>query len=317
MKKSLISACLLAAVSVCGMTTAQAGNFTQTKYPLVLVHGGGGFVNIGGKIPYFYGITEELRDDGATVLLPELSTLTSTQVRGEQLRSYLNTYFAVHPEVQKVNLLGHSFGAPTIRYVAATMPDRIASVTTAGGTNNGNKLADQYAKAGGIPVIGGVLNSAVQTIGNALGTIINLLSSGEIKPQDTTANLREISTDGAAAFNAQFPAGVPTTPCGEGAAVVNGIHYYSWGGQGALTSVLDPTSYALSLTDILSRSLGSPATDGLVSKCENHLGKVIRDDYFMNHLDEVNHIFGLVSIFETNPKTVWRNQANRLKNAGL
>lgn len=317
MKKSLISACLLAAVSVCGMTTAQAGNFTQTKYPLVLVHGGGGFVNIGGKIPYFYGITEELRDDGATVLLPELSTLTSTQVRGEQLRSYLNTYFAVHPEVQKVNLLGHSFGAPTIRYVAATMPDRIASVSTAGGTNNGNKLADQYVKAAGIPVIGGVLNSAVQIIGNALGTIINLLSSGEIKPQDTTANLREISTDGAAAFNTQFPAGVPTTPCGEGAAVVNGIHYYSWGGQGALTSVLDPTSYALSLTDILSRSLGSPATDGLVSKCENHLGKVIRDDYFMNHLDEVNHIFGLVSIFETNPKTVWRNQANRLKNAGL
>jgi triacylglycerol lipase len=37
----------------------------------------------------------------------------------------------------------------------------------------------------------------------------------------------------------------------------------------------------------------------------------------MNHLDEVNQILGLVSIFESNPKTVFRAHANRLKNAGL
>jgi triacylglycerol lipase len=37
----------------------------------------------------------------------------------------------------------------------------------------------------------------------------------------------------------------------------------------------------------------------------------------MNHLDEVNQVIGLVSIFESNPTTVFRAHANRLKNAGL
>jgi triacylglycerol lipase len=31
------------------------------------------------------------------------------------------------------------------------------------------------------------------------------------------------------------------------------------------------------------------ANDGLVGKCSSHLGTVIRDNYFHNHLDEVNH----------------------------
>lgn len=316
--KKLLTSLTLTLGALAVAAPAQAlSTYASTKYPLVLVHGGGGFVNIGGGIPYFYGIPEALSSNGANVLVPEVSSLASTTTRGEQLRSYLATYFAIHPEVQKVNLIGHSYGAPTIRYVAAVMPGRIASVTTVSGTNNGNTLADTYVAAAGIPIVGGILNTAVQTIGNTMGTIINALSAGEIMPQDTLANLREISTAGATAFNASFPAGVPTTPCGEGAYVANGVRYYSWGGDGALTEVLDPTSYALSLTDVLSRSLGSPKTDGLVSRCESHLGKVIRDDYFMNHLDAVNHVFGLVSIFETNPKTIWLQHANRLKNAGL
>lgn len=318
MKKSVMHFCVAAACAVFSIPGAQAGTYAETKYPIVMVHGGGGFVNIGGNIPYFYGIPEALRSEGATVLVPEVSSLASTEVRGEQLRAYLTNYMAIHPEVKQFNLLGHSFGAPTIRYVAAVMPGRIASVTTVHGTNNGNKLADTYTKVAGIPLIGDALNAAVQTIGNTIGTIANALSSGGILPQDSLANLRQITTEGAAAFNAKFPAGVPTTPCGQGAAVVNGVRYYSWsGGKGALTSALDPTSYALSLTSILSRSLGTPETDGVVSRCESHLGQVIRDDYFMNHLDAMNHVFGLVSLFEVNPKTLWLEQANRLKNLGL
>jgi triacylglycerol lipase len=44
---------------------------------------------------------------------------------------------------------------------------------------------------------------------------------------------------------------------------------------------------------------------------------VLRDSYSMNHLDEVNQLFGLTSIFETSPVAVFRSHANRLKNAGL
>ena len=58
-------------------------------------------------------------------------------------------------------------------------------------------------------------------------------------------------------------------------------------------------------------------SDGLVAACSMNLGKVIRTDYRMNHLDEVNQVLGLVSLFETNPVEVFRQHANRLKNAGL
>jgi len=57
--------------------------------------------------------------------------------------------------------------------------------------------------------------------------------------------------------------------------------------------------------------------DGVTGQCSSHFGEVIRDDYFMNHLDINNHVLGLVSILETNPKTLFKNHANRLKNAGL
>lgn len=319
MKKTVMQFFVATACAACSIPGAQAGTYAKTQYPIVMVSGGGGFVNIGGFFPYYYGIPEALRSEGATVLLPEVSGLASAEIRGEQLRAYLTKYFAIHPEVKKVNLISHSFGAQTIRYVDAVMPGRIASVTTVHGTNNGNVLADVYTRAAGIPLVGSALDAAVRTIGNTIGTIANLLSSGEILPQDALANLREISTQGTAAFNAKFPAGAPATPCGQGAAVVNGVRYYSWGGTSSTreTSRLDPSSTVLSLTGVLSRSLGVAETDGVVGRCESRFGQVIRDNYFMDHLDAMNHLYGLVSIFEVNPKTLYLAQANRLKKAGL
>jgi triacylglycerol lipase len=80
-----------------------------------------------------------------------------------------------------------------------------------------------------------------------------------------------------------------------------------------LTNALDVSDGLLGLTSLFYPE----ANDGLVGRCSSHLGDVIRDDYFQNHLDEVNQVLGLVSIFESNPKTLFRNQANRLKNLGL
>ena len=61
----------------------------------------------------------------------------------------------------------------------------------------------------------------------------------------------------------------------------------------------------------------SEANDGVTGRCSSHFGKVLKDNYFMNHLDITNQVLGLVSLFETNPKTLYQNQANRLKNLGL
>jgi triacylglycerol lipase len=77
--------------------------------------------------------------------------------------------------------------------------------------------------------------------------------------------------------------------------------------------VLDVSDAALGISSLFY----SEANDGLVGKCSSHLGTVIRDNYFQNHLDEVNQVIGLVSIFESNPKTLFENHANRLKNLGL
>ncbi|MOA40329.1 Lactonizing lipase precursor [compost metagenome] len=61
----------------------------------------------------------------------------------------------------------------------------------------------------------------------------------------------------------------------------------------------------------------SESNDGVTGRCSSHFGKVLKDNYTMNHLDPTNQVLGLVSLFETNPKTLYQNQANRLKNLGL
>ena len=107
---------------------------------------------------------------------------------------------------------------------------------------------------------------------------------------------------------------MPTSACGQGAASVNGVRYYSLGGTSVLTNVLDASDPLLGAGSLF---FGWEANDGLVGRCSSHLGVVLRDDYGWNHLDEVNQMFGLRGLFSSSPASVLRAQANRLKNAGL
>ena len=102
-------------------------------------------------------------------------------------------------------------------------------------------------------------------------------------------------------------------PSGEGASLVGGVRYFSWSGTGVLTNLLDVSDPLLGITALFY----GEANDGLVGRCSSHLGDVIRDDYFHNHLDQVNQLLGLTSWFEANPKSIFRAHANRLKNLGL
>ncbi|HCM06085.1 MAG TPA: lipase, partial [Oceanospirillales bacterium] len=96
---------------------------------------------------------------------------------------------------------------------------------------------------------------------------------------------------------------------------VNGIRYYSWSGAKPTTNFLDPTDLLTGITSLFFSS--GVDNDGLVSSCSSRLGMVIRDDFNMNHLDEVNMLLGLHDIWSTDPLTVFRSHANRLKKAGL
>jgi triacylglycerol lipase len=280
----------------------------KTKYPIVLAHGLAGFDELFGVLEYWYGIPSDLRERGAKVYVTEVSQLNSTAARGEQLIDQVETIVALSGK-PKVNLMGHSHGGLDVRYVAAVRPDLVASVTTVASPHKGADLAN-WLRAN---VQNGSFGEAVlAAFANSLGTVLGLLS-GTSNPQDAIAALDALTSQGLATFNASYPQGVPTSSCGEGAFTVNGIRYYSWSGTGILTNLLDISDGPLGLTSLFY----GEANDGLVGRCSSHLGDVIRDNYFQNHLDEVNQVLGLVSIFESNPKTLFRNQANRLKNLGL
>lgn len=286
-----------------------ATGYTQTKYPIVLVHGLFGWDQIG-PVEYFYNIPESLSSGGAQVFVSQVSAANSNEVRGEQLLVEVQQILAA-TGAAKVNLIGHSQGSPTIRYVASVRPDLVASVSTVGGVNGGSPIADILLGAG---PSGSLSQTVIDTILNGLGSLIELLSRDPTLPQDANAALMSLSTAGTQKFNAAYPQGLPTTACGQGPNLVNGVHYFSWSGTQPATNFLDITDPFLVLTSLAFN--GAP-NDGLVGACSSHLGTVIRDNYGMNHLDEVNQLIGLVNIFETSPVTVFRQQANRLQRLGL
>ena len=287
---------------------ARADTYTQTRYPIVLVHGLFGFDSLG-PVEYWYGIPAALRSGGAKVYITQESAANSSEVRGEQLLSELRRLKAAYG-MSKFNLIGHSHGGQTVRYVAAVAPDLVASVTTVGTPHLGSPVADSLQRDLGSIGLTGV----VASIANAFATFESFLSGQPRLPQDSLAALTSLNSAGAASFNSRFPAGKPTTSCGQGAAVANGVRYYSLGGTSVLTNFLDPSDALLGLTSLY---FGFEQNDGLVGRCSSHWGVVLRDNYSWNHLDEVNQALGLRGIFSSDPVAVLRAQANRLKTAGL
>jgi len=303
----LLAVSLLVAAAPAGAFCLWNCSYTKTKYPIVLAHGMAGFDSLFGVLDYWYGLEGALEDGGATVFVTEVSQFNTTQARGEQLLAQVQQILAITGK-SKVNLIGHSHGGLDVRYVAAVRPDLVASVTSVGSPHKGAALAD-YLRAN---VSGGSFTeSALAFFANSLGTVLGLLT-GSSNPQDAVAALDSLTSAGLASFNATYPQGVPTTSCGSGASSVGGVRYYSWSGTGLLTNLLDVSDAPLALTSLVYPE----SNDGLVGRCSSHLGQVIRDNYFQNHLDEVNQVLGLVSIFESSPTSIFRAHANRLKTAG-
>lgn len=307
MNRQLIGVMAAAALIGASACANAAGTYAATKYPIVLAHGLLGWDTLAG-IDYWYGIPGDLQSHGAKVYTTKVSAVNSSEVRGEQLLAQVNTILAI-TGAEKVNLIGHSQGNQSARYVAAVAPGQVASVTSVSGTTGGSPVADLLA---GVAPAGSFTNAVIDAVVSAFGSLIDLLSGSAGLPASGNAVLTSLTTAGAAQFNQNFPAGVPTTACGQGAAVVNGVSYYSWSGTGQITSVVDPSDYALAATALAFK--GTP-NDGLVGQCASHLGKVIRSDYALNHLDTINHFFGVTGF--TDPVALYRQHANRLKLAGL
>lgn len=309
---------------LCTLTLpAQAGWFDwlwgspdrgATRHPIVLIPGIFAFDTIAG-IDYWYRVPQTLEDEGAQVFIPKINAFDSSARRGERLISQLDAIRATsNNTIQKFNLIGHSQGGITARYVMNVRPDLVASVTTLHTPHKASPMSD--AMNGTAPQ-GTLIGVGFETLANAVGNLVNLLSDNTADRADINAVLAEFSEEGSASFNAMFPAGVPTSDCGEGPAKVNifghNIRLYSWSGTGHVTSGIDPSDALFAIS-----GLAIPgADDGITPRCSSRFGKVIRDNYFMNHIDVNNHLLGLTSLFETSPLTLFRNHARRLKNAGL
>jgi triacylglycerol lipase len=273
--------------------------YTKTRYPIVLIPGLLGFKSLFGIEEYFHGIPEALTKDGAQVFVVTVNQAGRTDDRVQEILPQLDAIVA-QTGAAKLNLIGHSAGSLDAREIAALRPDLIASVTSIGGPHKGSPVADALA-----PNLLGVV-----AVG-AAADFIQLLS-GSPYPNDAQGALDQMSTAGMAAFDAQYPAAVPAG-CGDGAPVVNGIAYYSWGGGAPSTNIVDPSDILLVGTSLMVSGMN----DGVIPRCSSHLGHVIRDDYTANHLDETNLIFGLVSLTGPDPISLYRQQANRLALAGL
>jgi triacylglycerol lipase len=298
-----LPAWLLAASLACLAPAALAATAAQntearTQYPIVLVHGLMGFDSILG-VDYWYQIPGALRQAGATVLVAQVSAVHDNDVRGEQLLQQLKAWQA-SKGYRKFNLIGHSQGGPTARYAAGVAPALVASVTTVGSPHN----IDTSLPADGIQAL---LVSQPQTFAT-LGKLIDWLSGVPKLPQDPAALLAWAQNT--SAFNARFPAGAPVQPCGQGPELAaNGVAYYSVTGNQPKTNGWDP------LDAILTPS--SVPSDGLVTVCAAHWGKVLRDDYPWNHLDQVNQTLGLIGKGAPDPVAFYVQQANRLKRKGF
>lgn len=289
---------------------ANASTKYKTKYPIVLVHGVAGFNSIFG-IDYFYGVRNALEKKGATVYTPNVTAWEDAYDRGQQLVEYLEDLQASLGGNVKFNLMGHSLGGPTIRYAAEEGGSNlVASVTTINAVNFGSDVAD--VALGIIPVDSGTA-AFIDTALSLMGNITDSLSGNPEYANNALDAITFMTTPRSNEFNAIYSDGKPTSRCGEGSAKVNGIRYYSWGGDMAFTNILDISDPFL----IFTGAVINGKNDGLVERCDQHWGDVISTKYNLNHMDAVNHIFGIHHIFETDPLTLYKNQAIRLKNAGL
>jgi triacylglycerol lipase len=288
-------------------------HYTETRHPIVLVHGILGFNKMVGTVDYFFGVPQALKAGGAEVYVVQLSSADTHEERGEQLLRQLTALKAAH-RFEKVNLVAHSQGGHASRYVARMQPELVASVTTVQTPHQGSGVADWVAK---FTIDHPEEGEWVLKIGTQMLKALDWLTGARDREHDVVGNMFQLTTQMSRAWNLRYPEGAPATPCGSGPRVgASGVHYYSAGGAVVVSNILDPADLVFAFASPLGFADGTP-NDGLVSSCSSRWGEVLRADYPWNHADGANQVMGLRDLLAPDPLAFYRSHANRLKNAGL
>ncbi len=304
--------------------------YCETKYPIMLVPGTAGFKTLVGFVDYWWQIPRNLERSGAVVRCASVSAVNSTEVRGEQLLKQVEDFLAETGK-EKVHLIGHSHGTVTARYVAGVRPDIVASVTCIAGMHREmpwHNLYDDFPE---------FLKDAMYYGLDLFGYGMDFLG-GTSWPQDGRGMMDTYSEEWNKTFNQKFPHGVPIeddqkegdyyayVPELDGSDISPDEHlirFYSWTGSASgATNIFDFTDVICVFLDSFSKIIwtdeyieraGPIASDSFVTVWSSRFGKVIREDYYWNHIDEINMMFGIISPFASNPVSVMRQHANRLK----
>jgi triacylglycerol lipase len=282
----------------------------------MLVHGIAGWDSLGNIVDYFHAVPHALTKDGAKVCIAAVSSFASSFDRAAQLAPQVKQC-AQKYGAAKVNIMAHSQGSPTARILLNYGDTRnyIASITSINGVNKGSKVADFIR---GVLPEGSLVEASAATIANALGDLIDAISSdGQDLRQSSVDALETLTTEGTKQVNNYTPWGVNTSSyCAKSSEDHNvhgqNIKLFSWTGDNATTNILDISDPFIKLTSLV---FINEKSDGLVGVCSSYLGKVIGDSYHMNHLDAQNQVLGIHGW--TEPKTLYRKHANRLKGKGL
>ena len=138
------------------VTAKASSQYAKTQYPIVFAHGMAGFIRVGTDqfgLDYWYQILPDLARNGGNVWATRVSPFNSSEIRGEQLLEQVNEILAI-TGAKKVNLIGHSHGGPTIRYVAGAGNGIVASLTSVGAPHKGSPVGDLILQAEGTPIQG-------------------------------------------------------------------------------------------------------------------------------------------------------------------
>ena len=185
-----------------GGTAAVMSDRCRTRYPILLLHG----MNCRDDwpVPYWGRIPEALRAEGALVFLGGQDAWGSVEGNAAQLRGTLLRLLE-ETGAEKVNLIAHSKGGLEARYLlsAMGMGDRAASLTTVCTPHHGSRTADWFLRH---KILMAILSAGI-------GRFWRWIGDQRPCPMEVAADL---STAGAAAFNAAYPD-------------VPGVLYQSWG----------------------------------------------------------------------------------------
>jgi triacylglycerol lipase len=178
-----------------------------TRFPIVLMHGFGGWGTILGFLEYFYGVKDHLEERGYDVHAPIADAVNDTAARARQYAVQIDEILRT-TGARKVSLVCHSQGGLDARHLISVMgyADRVGGVVMVSTPNRGTLVAD--AMVGDLPVASTLLSALFDLWGSILGG----------SEADTRAAFAQLTTARLAEFNAVHP----DAP---------GVRYWSWAGR--------------------------------------------------------------------------------------